>query len=115
MYCRDFKKSDFFPLFMPRVQYKEKCMKCRKNYVLTTNRKEFLVCYECQQKEMDKPINDPKMKKLFDIPEQFYKKSNFLRNIKINYLRYESLSEKQIEYFKKVVKELEDQSKTPTE
>lgn len=43
------------------------------------------------------------MKKMFDIPEDFYKKNSFLRSIKINYLRYGKLTEKQIEAFKKAV------------
>ena len=44
-------------------------------------------------------IKDPKMKKMFDIPEEFYRESLFLRNIKICYILYKKLSEKQIEYF----------------
>ncbi len=57
---------------------------------------------------MSGEIKDPKMKKLFDIPDEYYQKNSFLRSIKINYLRYESLSEKQIEAFKKTVKNLKD-------
>jgi hypothetical protein len=48
------------------------------------------------------------MKKLFAIPEDYYVKSGFLRNIKINYLKYGQLSEKQVEVFKKVVKDLSE-------
>jgi hypothetical protein len=94
---------------MVRVQYKEKCMKCKKNYVLTTNRKEFLVCYDCQKVELDQPFEDKEMEKFFAIPEAYYKKSNFLRNIKINYFRYQSLSDKQKEFFVKVVNEIKEQ------
>ena len=54
---------------------------------------------------MEGEINNPEMKKMFDISEAFYKKSQFLRNIKINYLRFGSLTEKQIAAFKKVVEE----------
>lgn len=43
------------------------------------------------------------MKKFFDIPEEFYRENAFLRSIKVNYLRYEGLSERQIETFKKAV------------
>lgn len=46
------------------------------------------------------------MKKLFNIPEEFYKTNGFLRSIKINYLRFGKLSEKQIECFQKTVKEM---------
>jgi hypothetical protein len=52
---------------------------------------------------MDKPIEDKVFQKMFDIPEDFYKENLFLRSIKINYLRYQNLSEKQIECFKKTV------------
>ena len=55
-------------------------------------------------------IKDEAMKKLFDIPEEFYKKNSFLRNIKINYLRYGKLTDRQIEAFKKVVKQVEEEN-----
>ncbi len=48
-------------------------------------------------------VTDPALKKLLNIPEEFYHENSFLRSIKINALRYGSLSEKQIEYFKKSV------------
>ena len=48
------------------------------------------------------------MKKMFNIPEEFYKENAFLRDIKINYLRFGKLSEKQIEFFKKAVKKMEE-------
>ena len=89
------------------VQYKVKCIRCRKNYVLATRREKFPVCYECHKKEMEGEIKDPKMKEMFDIPEEFYMKNSFLRDIKIKYLRFGSLSEKQIEAFEKTVKEME--------
>ncbi|RLE46410.1 hypothetical protein DRJ25_04215 [Candidatus Woesearchaeota archaeon] len=91
------------------VEYQQKCMKCKKNYVTVSGRKNrFVVCYECQKKELEGKISDPKMKKLFDIPEEFYRKNAFLRDIKISYLRYGQLSERQIEAFKKTVKDLKD-------
>ena len=46
------------------------------------------------------------MKKFFDIPEELYKKSSFLRSIKSNYLRFGQLSEKQIVAFKSTVEKL---------
>ena len=61
---------------------------------------------ECQKKEMEGEIKDPKMKKMFDIPDEFYKVNSFLRDIKINYMRYENLSERQIEAFKNTVKDM---------
>jgi adenylate kinase family enzyme len=95
---------------MARVKYKVKCCKCKKNYVLVTKRTRYPVCYQCQKKEMQGEIKDKEMKKLFDIPEDFYKKNLFLRNIKINYLKWGKLSDKQIEAFKKTVKKMKNQS-----
>lgn len=97
------------------VQFKKKCVKCRKNYVIVTYRNNYAICYECQKKEMEGDITDPKMKKLFDIPEEFYKDNMFLRDIKINYLRYGKLSEKQIEAFKKSVDKMKEQNRVKIE
>lgn len=87
-----------------------KCSRCRKNYVLTTQRREILVCYECQKPYLDQPIEDPRMKKLFDIPEELYKENNFLRHIKANYQRFKTLSEKQRQAFEQTVQELLSES-----
>lgn len=88
------------------VRFKQLCQKCRKNMVLVTSKTKFAICYECQKEELQGEIKDPKMKKMFDIPEEFYKESLFLRNIKSNYLRFGKLSEKQIEWFKKVADDM---------
>lgn len=90
------------------VRYKQKCYGCKKNYVIATYRQKYVLCYECQKKELEGEIKDPKMKQLFEIPEQYYKDNAFLRDIKINYLKYNSLTEKQIEAFKKTVKKLNE-------
>ena len=90
------------------IQYKQRCVVCRNNYAVVTRRDRYAVCYDCQKKQMQGEIKDPKMKKLFDIPEQYYKQNMFLRNIKVNYLRYGNLTEKQIEAFKKVVKKIKE-------
>lgn len=90
------------------IKYKKKCIRCQKNYVPATWKDRYVTCYECQKKELEGEIKDPKMKKFFDIPEEYYKENAFLRNIKINYLRYGSLTEKQIEAFKKAVKKIEE-------
>lgn len=73
--------------------------------VLITGKVRFPLCYDCETKEW-KDIKDPKMKKFFDIPEELYKKSSFLRSIKSNYLRFGQLSEKQIVAFKSTVEKL---------
>lgn len=90
--------------------YQQKCGKCRKNYVQISSwkSKKFVMCYECQKDELKGEIKDPKMKEMFDIPEELYKKSLFLRDIKKNYLRFEQLTEKQVEAFKKTVKKLQE-------
>ncbi len=74
--------------------------------VLITGRNQFPICYDCQKKELSGEIKDPKMKKLFKIPEECYKQNGFLRSIKSNYLKFGKLSDKQIEAFKKTVKEM---------
>jgi len=88
------------------VSYKQKCTRCRKAWVVITYRTRYPVCYECQKGDIKGEVKDPKMKKLFNIPEALYKESAFLRNIKQNYLRYHNLTEKQIEAFKKVAEKL---------
>lgn len=93
---------------MSSAQFKQKCIRCKKNYVVSSKRDRYVVCYECQKKELDQEITDPKFKKLFNIPEELYKQNNFLRNIKSNYLRFKNLSERQIEAFKQVVEELKN-------
>jgi hypothetical protein len=86
--------------------YKQRCAICKKNMVLVTSRWQFPKCYECQKAELNVEIKDPKMKKMFDIPEEFYRDNPFLRSIKSNYLRFDSLSERQIEAFQKTVEEM---------
>lgn len=88
--------------------YKQKCSKCKENFVLVNSwRERNPVCYECQKKELTGEITDPEMKVMFDIPDELYLNSSFLRSIKVNYLKYGSLSERQIESFKKAVVEIQ--------
>ena len=70
--------------------------------------KQFPICVECHMKRINKEIKDPKFKKLFDIPNKLYKENLFLRNIKETYQRFENLTEKQIEAFKKTVKDMKE-------
>jgi DNA-directed RNA polymerase subunit RPC12/RpoP len=90
------------------IQFKQKCARCKTNFVLATNRSRNVTCFDCLEKEMKGEITDPEMKTMFDIPEEMYQKSNFLCDIKIKYLRFGSLSERQIEAFNKTVKELKE-------
>lgn len=92
------------------IKYKIKCIRCKQNYVVVTKRQRYALCYNCQKKDLIGKIKDPKMKKLFDISEEYYKENSFLRDIKINYLRYGNLTERQIEAFKKAVKEMKENS-----
>jgi hypothetical protein len=66
-----------------------------------------IICYECEKKDMQGEITEPEMKKLFDIPDDLYKQNSFLRKIKINYLRYHSLTQPQIDAFKRTVQEMQ--------
>jgi hypothetical protein len=89
------------------VQFKQKCYTCKKNYVTVSSRNQYGVsCFECQEKQMQGEITDPKMKEMFDIPDEYYRENSFLRSIKINYLKYGNLSERQIEAFKSSVEKL---------
>ncbi len=74
--------------------------------VLIKSRRQKAVCSACQFKGVvDKPITDPAMKELFDIDARLYEDNYFLRDIKAKYLRFGTLSEKQIEVFRKVADE----------
>jgi len=96
---------------MAKPKFKQRCAICKDNMVVIFSYKQFPICVDCHMRQIDKPIKDPKIKKLFDIPEEFYKKSVFLRNIKGAYIRFENLSEKQVEAFKKTVKDLKNPPK----
>ena len=95
---------------MMMVSYKILCYKCKKAYVPGSWSDKFVTCYDCSKKELSAPISDPQMKKMFDIPEECYRESSFLRKIKSNYLRYNSLTDRQIEAFKETVKRLKKSS-----
>jgi len=93
------------------IAYKQLCTKCKKNYVIITYKQRYAICYDCQKKELGVSIRNPAMKKLFDVSEEYYKNNSFLRDIKLNYIKYKSLSEKQIEAFKKTVKMMKSEGK----
>ena len=48
---------------------------------------------------------------MFNIPEEYYKETPFLRNIKANYLKYGSLTANQISAFEKVVDKIKADKK----
>ncbi len=68
------------------------------------------MCYDCQKAELNGVIDDPEMKKFFDIPHEFYVNNSFLRDIKVKYLKFGNLTEKQIEAFKKTVDKLKEEN-----
>jgi epoxide hydrolase-like predicted phosphatase len=93
------------------AKYKLRCIRCKKNYVLASWKDRYVVCYECAQNEMKGTAKDPELKKLLNIPEDLYKENSFLRDIKIKALRYNNLSEKQIEAFKATVERMKGTGK----
>ena len=93
---------------MAYAKFKHKCKRCYKNYVVVTWKTRYPLCYDCQKSEMSGEIKDSKMKRLFKIPEKFYKENMFLRSIKINYLKFGELSENQIKAFKDAVKKMKE-------
>lgn len=92
-----------------RARYKQLCIVCRKNHVLISSYGQVPICVQCSMREINKPVSDEKFRKLFDIDQRLYEQSSFLRSIKSKYLRFGSLSDKQIEMFKKVADELKHQ------
>ncbi len=88
------------------AMFKQKCPKCRKNYVIVSGSQRYVFCYECQKPELKGEIKDPAIKALFNIPEECYMENSFLRNIKSSYLKFGKLSEKQIAAFKKTVEKI---------
>ena len=100
---------------MAKPKFKQRCAICKNNMVVIFSYKQFPICVDCHMKQIDKPIEDAKAKKLFNIPEEFYRKSVFLRNIKGAFIRFGKLSEKQIEAFKKTVKDIKNPPKEESE
>lgn len=91
---------------MPRPRFKQRCAICKKNMVVMYSSRQFPICVECHLKRISEPVSKSPYKRLFDIPLEFYEKSLFLRNIKEAYLRFGSLTEKQISAFKKAVEDI---------
>lgn len=87
------------------------CVICRKNMALMSYKKRFPICVECELKQIDEKVEEPKFKKLFDIPLEFYRETPFLRDIKRKYLMTGFLTEKQVSAFKKTVGELKKEKK----
>lgn len=96
---------------MWRPAYKQRCLSCKKNMVLIRHPRQRAICSDCQMKSFSTPVTDPKFIKLFDISQELYEQSSFLRDVRYQYGRFGNLSEKQVAAFQKVVKELTDKAK----
>jgi len=93
------------------ANYKKLCTRCKKNYMHVSWKNNYPVCYDCQKVELDQEVKDPKLKRMFKIPEEFYKQNAFLRSIKINYHRFGELSGRQVDTFKEAVKKMKADAK----
>jgi len=93
------------------AKYKQRCSLCKNNWALVLNYKQKPVCPDCEKILLHKPVKDAKMRELFAIDKEFYEQSAFLKSIRLNYSIYGSLTERQVEYFKKVSEELKDEKK----
>lgn len=100
---------------MPTPKFKQKCAMCKDNMVMMYSRRQFPICVDCHMKQIDKPVKDKKYQKLLDIPDELYRQSSFLRNIKHAYLRFDNLTERQVEAFKKTIKDLNKAEKESTD
>src|SRR3989338_340237 len=88
------------------VRFQQRCVKCRKNFVQMYSSRQFPICAPCQLAEISRPIKSKAMAAFFDIPQEFYEQSQFLRSIKSSYLRFENITPAQREAFVKVVEEM---------
>lgn len=98
---------------MWRPAYKQRCVICKKNMVLIQYPKQRPNCQECQKRSFSAPITDPKFQKMFAIDPNLYNQSSFLRDIRFQYGRFQSLSERQIQTFQRVVKEITEKANEP--
>lgn len=89
------------------VKYKQKCIICKQKWALVVYRQQP-ICSDCESNLTKKPIEDPEIKKMFDIDPRLYQENSFLKSIRLNYARYGNLTQKQIEVFKKVVDDLKN-------
>lgn len=78
---------------------------------MRSGRSRFAVCMDCEMKSIREPVKDSAYRKLFDIPLDWYKENPFLRSVRFQFGRFGELSEKQVEAFKKTVKELKEEKK----
>lgn len=95
--------------------YKQRCALCKKNWALMrSGYQRFPICIDCEMKVIEKPIENQALAKMFDIPKEWYRENAFLRSVRYQYGRFDRLSDKQKEAFKKTIKELKQQKKALT-
>jgi len=89
------------------VSFKQRCMVCKEKYVLVKSaRQKFVTCMDCEMKYVEKPIENKAMAKIFDIPLDWYRENYFLRSIRYQYGKWGTLTERQLEAFKKAVEDM---------
>jgi len=93
---------------MPRPKFKQKCKICHQEWVVI-NYREFPICISCHMRQIMSEKVTAKKYLFLNIDKKLYEKSRFLRNIRQAYLMYHELTKKQIDAFKKTIKDL----KTP--
>ena len=94
------------------VAYKQRCAVCKNGWALvTSSRQKFPICKECEMKVVKGKVVDKTLAKMFDIPLEWYEENSFLRSVRYQYGRFESITEKQEEAFKKAVKEMKKKKK----
>lgn len=93
------------------VKYKQRCVVCKEKWALVERYRQQPICKDCEKRLLEKPVVDKEYKKMLDINPKFYDESGFLRSIRMNYSRYGYLTDKQKEFFKKVVDELKNPKK----
>ncbi len=89
---------------MARIKFKKKCGICKKVWVVI-HRREFPICTPCHMKRIFSEEQKITAKKFLflNIDKEFYEQSRFLRNIREAYLRFEDLTDRQIEAFKETL------------
>ena len=89
------------------ISYKQRCALCKKGWALiTSGRQRFAVCLDCEMKFVEKKLEDKEFVKLFDIPLDWYRENSFLRSVRYQYGRFGTITDRQIEAFKKTIKDM---------
>ena len=85
------------------VKYKQKCGRCKKNYTMSLRSQAFVMCADCHEPLINKPIEDADMKAFFEQADDIYDRDAYLRTVKMNYLKYGNITDYQRTQFLKVI------------